>query len=887
MAINPEMTVTVSDPVTQADMAALQDAHVARLDADMFTADDIDGVTEGLGGSGNLNYLVLQSQQTNESAINSDPFNIDHVDYNAEGVNPFDGGHAPGHWDASGAFSPFNASSDLNSATGLLNVSGPSSYDPAFGVTGGESGGSFTTLGTLGASNFDATFNQNSDTTFDFKSGDDGANGGDGQGHDGENGASGTDGTSGIDGRDGRDGQTPDDPPTPPGDDVDLSLNGISDLAGVNLDVILDPVENVVGDIDINVDGALGNILSTDDGILPNPGTVIDALVGGTEILDGQSLGLVLQPVEDIATGLVETVNPMLSDLLPFLPDSLDLVGGIINGSNAGGDTDLLINGGLGLPDMFGLSGLGSTFLNIPLDPVENILGDTDIDLSANSVVSNLLEGNLSNLLNVGVLSNGEFLSGIDSTVSSDDLTGSANSLFGNITDAVSGNDDIDSIANNLLNGNPVDMLIPGAVTEMVNDIAGGNIIGNPPSMDELNGLVNSVMADIPTDNPAGTVVDLLGDMTGNAVDTSMLDPVTGAIDDIPSGDILGGLMDPLPGGDLPGMDILQPVTDLTESALGDGLPAGDVLSGDLLGELTDSLPTGDLLGGDLLQPVTDLVESVTGDGLPVGDLLGGDLLSGDLLGGLTDSLPTGDLLGGDLLQPVTDLVESVTGDGLPVGDLLGGDFLSGDLLGGLTDSLPTGDLLGGDLLQPVTDLVESVTGDGLPVGDLLGGDLLSGGPLGGLTDSLPTGDLLGGDLLQPVTDLVNSALDGVSSLSDTASGLVGSILDTVSGVTDSDIGLLQPDSSGQGGLGLDSLLGGGLGGLGGGDSAPSWPEAVVGDVLGSDAPDAGGLLGGLTLPEPEGIISEGLHLISDSSGGGGGGLVGGLLGGHHGGLFG
>ena len=43
------------------------DPGAVKLDADFYHVDDIHGVTEGLTGSGNLNYLVLQARQTDEA----------------------------------------------------------------------------------------------------------------------------------------------------------------------------------------------------------------------------------------------------------------------------------------------------------------------------------------------------------------------------------------------------------------------------------------------------------------------------------------------------------------------------------------------------------------------------------------------------------------------------------------------------------------------------------------------------------------------------------------------------------------------------------------------------------------------------------------------------
>ena len=101
---------------------------------------------------------------------------------------------------------------------------------------------------------------------------------------------------------------------------------------------------------------------------------------------------------------------------------------------------------------------------------------------------------------------------------------------------------------------------------------------------------------------------------------------------------------------------------------------------------------------------------------------------------------------------------------------------------------------------------------------------------------------------------------------------------------------LLNPEADQDSGLDLD--IGGladdllGDGGLLGGDGGGLWPEASIGDgLLGDGGLLDGGLLGGGDLlPEPEGIVADGLGMLNDVLGGGsdqggGGGLLGGLFG--------
>src|SRR5690606_6548105 len=72
------MNDMIKDTLAQSpdSMIAAQDTssdHIifipaGKLDADQYMVSDLDGVTEGLFGSGNMNFLMMQSAQTNELA---------------------------------------------------------------------------------------------------------------------------------------------------------------------------------------------------------------------------------------------------------------------------------------------------------------------------------------------------------------------------------------------------------------------------------------------------------------------------------------------------------------------------------------------------------------------------------------------------------------------------------------------------------------------------------------------------------------------------------------------------------------------------------------------------------------------------------------------------
>lgn len=851
------------------DVNILPDVHTARLDADMFTADDLDGVTEGLTGSGNLNYLVLQSQQTNESFAVHDPFDIKGSDFTGSDLIGPGAFGVPGP-DGNGVRAAGNnAGKGAEPGDNLANMNDLDSGDPATAVPEGGNHGAVSAVTNFGSSTLD-TSNASDiyNRFFESEVGRDGINGIDGigqNGGDGLPGPIGDNGNNGNDGNDGRDGvnpEPPDDPPPGPTDDVDLQVDIISDIIGVDLDVILDPIENLVGDIDIDVDAVLGDLLSTDDGILPNPSIVIDGLIGGVQLIDDLNLDVVLAPVENLLTDIVGAVNPALGGLLPFLPDPLNLVTGILDGLNGDGDTDLLINTDLGLPDILGLGGLGAINLDIPLDPLEMLLGDIDLDLSVESMMNDLLTGGLTiPVVDISLLSTGDVLSNLDAVLSTDDLLGGASNLIDNL---VSG----DLLGDSGLLGDGA--LLDGVLGEdgilgeglLGGDLLGGGGLLEGGGLDGINNALESLLGDIADGDPAGDLLDglLSGDLAQDGIVGDVVDAVT------------GGLLDGLPdGGD--------PVGDLLGGLLGGSPDDGAGADTDL------NIDTGFDLGDAIIDQIDlnatlDPIENLVGDidiGLNIQTDAVQDILNGDLEGAVDsvlDNLTNGVDLNLALLNPEDGQDSGLELDiGSITDGVLGGGIVS-DVLGGAT-----GGLLGsGDLDAPGADDDLSID-----TGFDLGNVILDQVDLNATLDPVENlvGDIDIGINIQ--TDAVEDILSG------DLEGTLDSVVDNLANGINIDIALLNPEPNQNGGLDA-----GGLGGLGdlvgdllGGGQLGSWPEATIGgDLLGGATDALGDVLGGGSiLPEPQGILSEGLGLINETVGGGGGhhgGLLGGL-----GGLFG
>lgn len=926
------------------DPSSVHDVQVARLDADMFNADDIDGGTEGLVGSGNLNYLVLQSSQTNEAGQNANPFEVNLNGDGQNGLIPelFHNDLSP--TSDSRAINPSDFSHNGDSSSGFLNTATNHNFSQFSEASETNNNNSNSALNTISATHSSLSSSTSaSETNNNYFPGDDGTNGNngnDGNGNNGTNGnngnngtgtngisgLNGNDGNNGNNGTDGKDGHSPDLPPVTP-DDSHIGVHVVSDILNANLDLLVNPIGNLVGGLNVDATAILGDILSPQDGLLPHPGLILDGIIGDNQILNNTPVGPLLVQTEQVLDTAVNHVNNVVCDLVPAVPNILGSVGGLLNQVN--GDSGIFVTTGLHLPDIGGLGGLGDLSLHIPTTVLDNIIGTTNLHLDLLTDQSDLLTNGLHLApVDLNILSSGDILGGLTTGITTDNLLGST---VGTVQDVVTHLTDGGDIIGNLI---PDAANIPGnLVTEVTNladpllntvqSLANGDLLG-VVNTGEVDATVHDLTNSLPLDQVPGAqaLVDNLN---------STVDHVTDAVQPVADGvtDLLHGILDP----------VLDQVGNVAGNGLVDNLT--DTLHG-----VADAVPTGDVVGA-----VTDITA-------PVADTLH-DLVSGDLTGALdptqlTDTLQdlTGALAGGegDPLSGVGDVVHGLT-DGLTGG-------VGGDPLGGLTDTLHnlTDGLSGGDITAPVTDIIGGLSGGGdvtEPVTQLV--DTLTGGsgsdPLGGLTDTLhgltdniPGGDIFG-DLLggngnapgTPDTDLtvhtgidlldttlglpdISATLDPVENLvgdidlgvnldtnvvnevlSGNVQGTIDSLTNTVSNALDVNISLLNPEPDQTSPIGLDighstSGIGDILSGLTSPDAtgnsssgSTSWPEATVSGLADTVTSTLGDTLGA-TLPDPVGVITEGLNLIHDSgstsSGGGGlGGLLGGG-GGHHG-LFG
>lgn len=170
----------------------------SKLDADQYVAEDLDGVTENLFGSGNLNFLMMQAGQTNELIQAENPFSIV-----GEGGS-FNGGLNVN----TGLGSPLSSSAndfayDSGSAGRYADASATTA-DYAGGFIGGAPGAVGNAFSSLGGTQISAV--NSHDGFIPSVNGVNGGSGTDGQSFNGVNGTNGTNGNSGSNGIDGIDG---------------------------------------------------------------------------------------------------------------------------------------------------------------------------------------------------------------------------------------------------------------------------------------------------------------------------------------------------------------------------------------------------------------------------------------------------------------------------------------------------------------------------------------------------------------------------------------------------------------------------------------------------------------------------------------------------------
>lgn len=871
---NTSFESTSNVQAQQDAFASFMATPVTKLDADQYLVSDLDGVTEGLFGSGNMNFLMMQSGQTNESMHSAGLLDLARGDDMFSSALPIlNGGGTPltASNNEQGSSISMRGGNDVNQ--GLVTPENTGNSNGSITIGGASA---ITDGGTFSA--YNATSLNNSVTNGGTpNNGSNGNNGTSGQaGDSGTNGTIGQDGSSGSNGSNGSNGTGgPGDTVTNIVNNTTTTVTELVDNTITNLGDVINNTTNNATDIINNTVTNLGDVINSTTNnvteVINNVTDIVETII--TNIFDTITNGGSLGPIGidlsatldnltnldlDIISGdqVFDVINEII-DLSPILTPIDDLLGDLSAGldlsvilnpfqyDNDANDYDVkLLNDldVLGLPILSGLDGL-----EVNLDLVEGLIGDIDIDLGlASNIVDNLFGGEGDDT-DVGV-----------------DLTG----ILGELP-LLS-----DTTLGEILNEAPLlgelglgDML---AGIPLVSDLSLGEVLNDIPVVSDALETVTDVLGDALSSTPIvsdlgldqvlaelplvgdGNIADLLSDVPLlSGAENILLNPVEDVV-----GDIDLNLVPDINLFDTTNIDNAAGDTDISINL------DLDIAGSNLINEaLNVSLDPIEAITGDIdidLTLATDLLGN-TADGLLDG-LAGGtgqDNLLNDIgngLNGLADMLIP-DTNGDETLLPSLGL-DDITGlNDLPELDLDLVDSLLGeaDITSPFTSGLFNGDALGG-------------------ITDILGGDVLGGDALGGLTDALGSlfdtadthGISFGENDDAPFANLADSVFGAIDSTINDAIGSLGNAAD-IGGLLNLD-GLLANDNSDPIGMWTEStlpdagsLLGGGLG-L---DIGSILPDPISNSPITSiTTPLVGDVLGGLGL-----------------GGGGGGRSFGGLFG--------
>lgn len=577
MAQNILPTESFNQDLSPIDTAFIPIVPVHKLDADQYMADDIDGFTDTVFGSGNMNFLAMQAAQTNESMNNVSAQET----LNDANVTP------------SNYVSPGYVSYTPNSASGFAEPINAAALDL------GTHQDSLLSSGALLNNNFQGFRENNSSELFSSFEKDtvsppiNGINGTSGfDGDSGNSGVSGISGQNGVDGRDGGPG---------PGTIVN-EYNTFIDTTDIDIvknfyktitDIFGDP-NNPDHDVGLNVDLGLP---------LLNPDAV------------NVDLNQVLNPVEDIVGDVDLKISP-----------SLDLFGDSET-SNAAGDTDI---NGLVSGELFGQH-LAGVDLQVALDAVENLTGDIDLDLTvADNLLGHLAPGLIDNFDggsggSLGQVGDavGDLASPITDPIVGNtflDLSPSINLLDGSGSNNDPGDTDLQlntgiSTVDHLTSG--LDLSFAENLVGDI-DLTSNNNLDPLSSGDQILEATNTITAPLDTvDIPLDSITTPLDSVTAplDGVVPAQLDSVTAPLDDFISSavdmlqtsqpDVLDfydasttsndALADiPWPdAGMIQGNDFIDNVTQIVQDALPD--PVSDISSG--LANLADHDTHNSVLG--------------------------------------------------------------------------------------------------------------------------------------------------------------------------------------------------------------------------------------------------------------------------------------------------
>ena len=526
-----------------------------KLDADQYYADDLDGVTESVFGSGNLAFGIMQASLADE-AMNNDMgnFNGDTI-YNSD-ISIDNGNFSSGLSDESislGANSS-SALADLSTDTDRIETG----LNDTGSVSGENSDGNFasSTVGSLGVS-------QLSSDAGNFAPSGSGLSLNDG-----------LNGFNGDNGSDGMDGKSPDTPDYPDEKDCKDTGDGCKDI-NINIgDTIIN-----LGDVNIDII----NTLEILDGLIIDLGDTIEVLnssisnvinILGDVLVNIENIDLssVSYLVENVTNNLNQTLHFTLNEIFNTTENITDILNNIKEGLDLEG---LDINLDLNVLDSI------YTSLNIPLsnvlasdlnadidlrniyDSAETIVGLTGIDLLSDvlgklgakvDVLQSAIDQATDIISNVDLTNPGdtvenlqEALAGLQGTT--EIIVENIDTSIGGILDTLGGDNEddgqegfvsqtLDPVINDI--GNVIDDITQGATTELTENLDNG-VDKITDVTDDLTAAITDPILGANNNNQDGTDSDVTIDLGLNIVDTEIineeieiaLDPVEDLIGDI------------------------------------------------------------------------------------------------------------------------------------------------------------------------------------------------------------------------------------------------------------------------------------------------------------------------------------------------------------------
>ena len=864
-----------------------------KLDADQYSAEDLDGVTESLFGSGNMAYASLQASQT-DAVLNI--------------ADPITGAGNAGFDFLNNNDSSFRIAPDIDaqSAPADAPVRAGENDDLITDTDRGiESQGQFNAPNDTGSGNFaSSTVGAVSASELSSNQGTFAPSG------------SGLSLQEGLNGTNGQDGETPDVPDIPAPTDGTDGADGVDGTGGdTNIEVNLGDVNLDLGDLTefldqtfIELGDTINNLTTSVTEITEILGDVITNL-DITNLLD---LTEITNLINDLTINLNETINNTLINITNITNNVTNLIENILGGD---GDLELTLD----------LNVLDTGLLDVTV-PFSNLL-DTDVNLDVNLDPTVNLINNIADLTGLDILS--DTLAELGGTVNTlqntiDQVTDLVTDL--NLNDPGATVDQlIDTIGNLDQTVTDITQSVDGAVggildTLGVSDGDGSlgdtldGVVGNIG--DGLDGLTGGATGDITDglEDAVDQVTDVVDALTDDALDgvgdtlEDAVDQITDVVDDL-AGTLLGG-------------DGETPLDDLADT-IGDALGLGGDDNGDeglisqtldpVVGDVTDALDnvtggaTSDLSDGinDIVDGVSDLADNLTG-GLTDG-LLG---QNNDNNGGQDTDVALDLGLGADgqeaideTIEAALDPIEDLVGDiDLGIGTTLLGDGETDNNAGDSDLTIDTGiDLVDNTLLDEGLDApldpLEEITGD-LDIDIDLAADLL-GQQADGLVDNFDGGtgeDTVVADLGDGLGNLVGGILggdsnqveNGAAQTVDASAGAIeesiegiGSTLEEIGALAD-ELGLEGGDNNGDEGLisqtldpvaeditdALDSVSGGATGDLGdtvnnvvdgASDLADNLTGGLTGGLLGENNDNADETDGDLNADIAAGIIETGI----------------------------